>query len=218
MTQKPHILIGLPTMSSIHVQLFAVLMGWHRDALESGRYSLSIYPTVCIQPVDNARNDIVANFLSREEYTHLFFIDSDTVPPAMALKKLLAADRDIISALTPIVEHDDNFKVEPGRTSDFDTGGFYRKWNWLGMDDHRIRPYTGGIVPVKTGGSSCVLIKREVFAKIKQPYFRFVYEDDNGKQTCVSEDIYFFTKALAAGVQSFVDTSVVCRHFKPILW
>lgn len=215
--KPPHILIGLPTMSSIHVLLFAVLMKWHQKAMETGKYSLSIYPSVNVQPVDNARNEIVAHFLSVPEYTHLFFIDSDTVPPMMALDKLLAADKDIISALTPIIEHDDNYTLEDGRMGQFDSGGHYRLWNVMGMDDQRCMPYTG-IREAKTFGGSCVLIKREVFARLKEPYFRFKYEDDTGKKTMVSEDIYFAIKALAAGVQSFVDTSIICKHHKPILW
>lgn len=217
MKKPPHILIGLPTMANIHVYLFAVLMNWHKKALETGKYSISVYPTVCVQPVDNARNIIVKHFLENPEYTHLFFIDSDTVPPIMTLDKLLAADKDILTALTPIIEFDENYKTEPGRGPANDSGGFFRKWNCIGIDDNWCRPYTG-IVPVKTFGASCVLIKRDVFAKIEEPFFRFKYEDDSGKKTIVSEDVYFAIKALAAGVQSFADTSVICKHNKPILW
>lgn len=217
MKKVPHILIGLPTMSNIHVLLFAVLMNWHRKAMESGKYSLSIYPSVNVQPVDNARNEIAKHFLDNPEYTHLFFIDSDTIPPPMALDKLIAADKDIISGLTPIIEHDDNYKIEDGRASIYDSGGHFRKWNCVDENDKWVRPFTG-IVPIKTFGGSCVLIKREVFAKIKEPFFRFRYEDDSGNKTMISEDVYFAIKALAAGVQSFADTSIICKHNKSILW
>lgn len=194
-------------MGSIHVMLAVTINAWVAEARESG-YDLSIYPTMGVSPVDNARNHIVEEFL-KTDCTHLLFIDSDTVPPKNALKKLLAADREIVSALTPIIEHDENRKN--------DSNGFYRKMNVVGFNDKHVNEYIG-LVPCKGAGSSCVLIKREVFEKMERPWYRFQYQDDNGVPVIVGEDILFTVKALGMKIVPYVDTSIICKHNKPILW
>lgn len=201
-TKSPKVMIGLPTMHYMHVYLAVTIMSW----LTENKIPLRLYPTLGLQPVDNARNDIVEEFLNGEgkDCTHLFFIDSDTIPPQDALYKLLAVDKDIVSGLTPIIDHHDK------------DGKFYRKWNCADHDEI-IRPDTG-IRPITGAGGSCLLIKRKVFEKLEKPYFRFLYEDDNGKPVIVSEDIYFLMKAIGAGFEAFCESSVICKHYKSTLW
>jgi hypothetical protein len=52
--------------------------------------------------VTRARNEIVKFFLANEEYTHLFFIDSDIAFRPEAAFRLLLANRDVASAIYPI--------------------------------------------------------------------------------------------------------------------
>lgn len=208
--KQAKVLIGLPTMGHLHTWLSMTLLAW----VAQSRVPLRVYPTIAVQPVDNARNAIVDELLHGEasDCTHLLFIDSDTIPPVDGLEKLLAADKDIISGITPIIEND------PRRNKpESECGGFYKKWNCVGMDDTHVKPNTG-IVPIKGAGGSFILIKREVFEKLNKPYYRFLYQDDNGKETMVSEDIYFIIKAISNGYQPFADTSVICSHVKPIVW
>ncbi len=178
-------------------------MSWATE----NKVPIRVYPTIGVVPVDEARNCLVEEFMNGEakDCTHIFFIDSDTLPPQDAIYKLLSADKDIVSGLTPIIDFHDK------------DGTFYRKMNCVGMDDKHLRPNTG-VVPIKGAGGSCIMVKREVFEKLEKPYFRFIYKDDNGKPTIVSEDIYFIIKAMAAGFQPFADTSVMCRHHKAIIW
>lgn len=168
-----------------------------------------------VSPVDNARNHIVEEFL-KTDYTHLLFIDSDTIPPADAITKLLAADKEIVSALTPIVEHDENRKN--------DSQGFYRKYNVVGWHDKHVNEFIG-LVPCKGAGSSCILIRRDVFEKMSKPWYRFVYQDDTGKKemqgkdVIIGEDIYFTARAIGElQIMPHVDTSIICKHNKSILW
>lgn len=178
------------------------------EAYKDGSYSLVAYPTMSVQPVDNARNHIVEEFL-KSDCTHLFFVDSDTIPPANALKKLLLQDKEIISGLTPIIEHDENKKN--------DSNGFYRKMNVVGENEKFVQEFIGTI-PVKGAGGSCILIKREVFEKMEAPWYRFQYQDDNGKPIIIGEDILFTVKAQQLGYKIWADTSLICKHEKPILW
>lgn len=198
---KPNVLIGLPTMSSVHTWLAVTLLSWVAER----KVNMAVYPTLSVQPVDNARNEIVEEFLSHPEYTHLLFIDADTIPPQDGLYRLLAHEKDIVTGITPIIEADEKLK-EP-----------YRKWNCIGMDDKHLEPNTG-LHKIKVCGSSFILISRKVFETLEKPHYRFIYQDDNGKDTCVSEDIYFTAKATGAGFSVYADTDIVCRHYKSFLW
>lgn len=206
--KQPKVLLGLPTMGTINTYLVIAMMHWFADSVKTGDKSILVYPSINVRPHDKARNHIVEEFL-KTDATHLFFIDSDTIPPPDALDKLLKADVDIISGITPIIEHD------PMRAND--SSGFYKKWNCVGTDDQLVKP-NSGIVPIKGAGGSCILIKREVFEKIKAPWYKFVDKDDTGKEVEISEDIYFIINAISHGFNPMCDTSVIAKHEKPILW
>lgn len=208
MNKPVKVLIGLPTMGSIDVLLASVILRWTAEAIVNKDKGLSVYPTVAVQPVDNARNEIVKTMLF-EDFTHLLFIDSDTIPPLDGLDKLLAHDVPIVSGLTPIIELDERRKN--------DSNGFYKKWNCVDQNDQHVQPNTG-VVPIKGAGSSFILIKREVFEKMPAPWYRFIYKDDSGRDVNVSEDIHFVIKAIGLGYKPIADTSVICNHRKSILW
>ena len=216
MKNKPNIFIALPTMGNIHTFLFLMIVTWMREANNKEDKLIGIYPTMSVQPVDNARNLIVDQFLKNDSYTHLFSIDSDTIPPADALDKMLAIDADIVSGITPIIELDEN-RVN-------DSSGFYKRSNCLGMDDKLIEPNTG-VVDLKAAGGSCLLIKRHVLEKMEKPLFRFIYIDCHppgvefkGTKDMMSEDYYFCAKALGEGFTMKCDSSIICKHQKSVTW
>lgn len=206
---KPKILIGLPTMGSIHTLLAVTVLAWVSQAVQTGKYNISVYPTLNVVPVDNARNEIVKEFL-KSDCTHLLFVDADTLPPIGGIEKLLAMNVPIASGITPIVELDE--KNEP-----------WRKWNCVDMNDQHVQPNTG-IVEIKGAGGSCLMIQRQVLEKMPFPWFRFTYQDDNGKKTLngdpliISEDIFFVSMARGAGFKAYADTSLIARHSKAIIF
>jgi hypothetical protein len=74
-----------------------------------------------------------------------------------------------------------------------------------------------GIRKVDWAGSGFVLIKREVFEAIDYPWYQegvTTYTDDQGVvQACyVSDDIVFFTKAIKAGFEVYVDCDCKVAH------
>lgn len=207
--EKPKVLLGLPTMGSINTMLLVVLMAWLSDAARNGKYNLAIYPTYKVTPVDNARNEVVKEFL-KSDCSHIMWIDADTVPPIDALEKLLKVNQPIVSALTAIIEHDPNLKN--------DSNGFYKKWNAVSSQTKiHVKPNTG-VLPIIGAGGSCILVKRSVYEKLKSPWYRTLYRDDKGKDCLVGEDISFVAKAVGQGFAAFADTSIICAHEKSILW
>jgi len=208
MNKHPKIFIGLPTMGSIHTFLLVSLMTWFTQSVNSKDKDILVYPSYRIRGHDKARNHIVDEFL-KTDATHLFFIDADTIPPLNALDKLLSHDKDIVSGITPIIQHD------PLRAND--SNGFYKKWNCVDMNDEHVKP-NSGLVRVKGAGGSCILIKRSVFEKLDEPYYKFLEEDETGKKVEISEDIYFIMMAMSKGIEAYCDTSVIAGHEKEIIW
>ena len=58
-------------------------------------------PMIC-RPIDVGRNQAVKHFLKQKQFTHLFFLDDDTVPPLDCLHKLLALDEPLVSGIYPL--------------------------------------------------------------------------------------------------------------------
>lgn len=196
------VMIGLPTMSYVHTFLMSRILGWLLD----NKVNLAFYATINSQPVDRAREEIVDEFL-KTDATHLFMIDSDTIPPHDAIYKLLDADEDIISGLTPIVAYDKDKEI------------MYRKWNCADFDGNLLSPNTG-IKEVRGAGGSCLMIKRNVLETLSRPCFRntFKFSNDGKVEHFISEDVFFIVKAIGQGFKPKADTSVVCMHYKQTLW
>jgi GT2 family glycosyltransferase len=198
-------------MGSIHTNLVARLLHW-QSSMPPG--TVSFYFSDHVSPVDRARNQIVQTFLNTPaHFTHLFFIDSDTIPPHDALERLLSHDLPFVSGLTPIAKYDDekhtwftidNCFVEPERDE-----------NGKATETH-VPARNTGLHKIFRCGASCMLIKREVFEALTPPYYLFDYNDEHTIHTR-SEDIRFCDNAIAAGFEIYAETDVVCQHYKPVM-
>lgn len=211
------ILIAVPTMGHMHVNLTTHMIRWAKK-FEKG--VINFFFTYKVSPVDRARNQIVDFFLngikhpdgSKTDFTHLFFVDSDTIPPKDALERLLAHEKDIITGMTPMLHYDKANNV---------WGTFFNCWESVKDAAGNIiqskcpHPNTG-VKEIERCGGSCLLIKREVFDKLKTPYFQFLIKE-NGLDHIKSEDIYFCDSAREQGFKIWVDTSVVCQHHKEVM-
>lgn len=205
------ILVGVPTMGSIHPTLASRLILWGK------RYTnIGFYFSYKIAPVDRARNQIVKQFLDlrvgedKQPFTHLFFIDSDTIPPVDAIERLLSHDKDVVSGLTPIL----SLHQVKNKWESYDNC-------FVAVEDkdgekitHVVGRHTG-LHEIFRCGASCLLIKREVFEKIQAPYFEFITNEDNTLHVR-SEDINFCDKVHEAGMEIYADSDVVCDHVKEI--
>ena len=131
------------------------------------------------------------------DFTHLFFVDSDMCFDAAILERLISRDKDIIGTVY-------NFRklpIEPIiRVTD---------------DDGKLVPMKKEDIPkdlfkVAVAGIGCMLIKLDVFKKIKRPWF--FYEKFDDKNEGMGEDTWFCKKAREAGYDIFVDPTVIIGH------
>lgn len=152
-------------------------------------------------PCEKARNHIVETFLS-SDCTHVFMVDADTIPPDDAIDRLLKLDTDIATGITPIVNND-------GVTS-----------NIFVTTEEEGKPLSmleatkkKDLFEITGVGMACVLIKREVFEKLKKPVYAGVWFQNS---KFVEGDIHFCGNAKEAGFKIMCDPTIVCHHVKQI--
>ena len=133
--------------------------------------------------VYDAREQAAKQFLESDN-DYLFFLDSDMVPKADTITRLIEHDKPIVSALA--FRRVPNF--EPCIFKDDMT--FYYD-------------YPKGLIEVAGTGMACTLIKREVLENMPQPWF---FPTNNG------EDLSFCKRATDAGYKIFCDTNLICGH------
>lgn len=148
--------------------------------------------------IDVNRNRLVDTALMDEKVTHILFVDTDTMPPPNLLSRFLQWDKPVMSGLyiqrmvpfrcTQFVKFDDK-KFKRLRIADFPEGELVR---------------------VDSTGAGALLIKREVFERLEEPFFKFILT--NKGRDYLGEDIYFCRKLAEEGIPIHVDTSIVCQH------
>ncbi len=130
--------------------------------------------------------------------THLYFIDSDVVPPEGTLQKLLEYDLPIVAGIYPM---DANGPVWSFKTDDW--------WRSATI------PLPDTLTKTTAIGGSTLLVKREVIEKLERPCFKIIYRaiDEEGKCYDYGEDEYFSKIAIEAGYDIVVDPTIICKHF-----
>jgi SAM-dependent methyltransferase len=156
-------------------------------------------PLICYN-----RNLLVQETLLSSDCTHLWFLDSDVVPPSpYGLMRLLQREKDIITGLYARKTVPNQWlmwiKDNPVNISNPET-------------PFEIFPeYRDKVTEITGAGAGCLLIKREVFEKVPPPWFKVDYTE--GTTEAWGEDVYFFNKTRKYGIKSFIDTSVICQHY-----
>lgn len=184
-TKKKKILLAIPTAKYIEVETFKSIYdleipeGYEVDFRYSFGYN-----------IDQVRN-LIADWACKD-YDYLFSVDSDIIFPPDTLKKLIEADKDIVSG---IYRQRTENKIELYSKS-------YERLDYssLGTDLQEI----GGC------GFGCVLVKSEALRKVGYPQFEYHSALDHSNT--FSEDLDFCNKVRLAGFTIWVEPSVLCGH------
>ena len=147
-------------------------------------------------PLQHARCEQVQRFLA-SRCTHLFLLDSDCVPQASTIQKLLAYDLDIVAAPHPAI-----------KGKEIGLMVLDRKEDGTGYVQHR--PLEGIQGPDVVVGCAGLLIKRSVFEIVKDPWFTCRY-NQQGFITA-TEDFDFCDRAHAAGIHVWADCDLAQSH------
>ena len=140
-------------------------------------------------PIHVAREELVKD-AKQAKASHLFFLDTDVIPPKDAIKKLAAHEFPVISLLYPSKRGEWCCYMQDGNG------------NYVSIDAHKKVGFVDAV------GLGACLIDMRVFDRIEPPYFGWTYTSDGGK----SEDIIFCEKLRKAGFNILVDGGVVAKH------
>jgi len=144
---------------------------------------------------DDMRNAGINEVLKyNEKFTHILFLDVDHIFHPNTIGNLVKRDVDIVNALS----YRRGIPYEPIAVD-------YSNDKWIGRETWE----EGELIDCDATGASSILIKIDVFKKMKNPWFQMNYKFKNG---VISEDFAFCVKAKELGYKIYVDTSVPNKH------
>lgn len=173
-----------------------------------------------LQKIVNSRNKIL-EYALKNNYDYVFMLDSDVICPREILKKLVKANKDIISGLyfgmfnvngrlkketvaykilteEEFKELKEKYNLPEYIKSRFDVKGHLTK--------EEIK--NNKIIKVDFPCPGCMLIKKKVFEKIKY----FILDTSKYNHIKTGDEIGFFMKVNKEGFECFCDTSLFCNH------
>jgi 2-polyprenyl-3-methyl-5-hydroxy-6-metoxy-1,4-benzoquinol methylase len=154
-------------------------------------------------PLDANRNELVEKALEHNP-DYLWFIDSDMLVPPNALDNLINTNKDIVGALC--------FQRKPPYRPVVCVmkNGKYKLLDYIKLNQ---------IIEVDIVGFGCVLVKRNVFDKLKEggcnTFFQFKNINSDVTEQ-LNEDMTFCENARKYGFKIYSNTSVICKHFGEI--
>lgn len=205
---KAKVMIAVPNLGNIHALLTQRLIEWH--TMPGKLYEqVALYAPRGVQPHDAARNKCVQVFLESDA-THLFFVDSDVVPPFDAIDLLLETEMPIVTGLYPVIwRNPDTEKTERVHAV------FSKAVNEAGFGPVFVKDR---IEQVDYCGGGCLMIKREVIGMLKNQGHKTLFKwvlDENGLAKH-GEDVFFCKLASTYDYRVYAHRDVVCSHAKTI--
>lgn len=152
-------------------------------------------------PVDAARNDICRVFLQAgEAFDYLIFLDADMRHPADTVHRL-------VSHNLPLVTGRYQMRKPPFHTCAMRKVG-------EGPHDFQAVEEQSGLVAIDSAGAGVLCIRRDVLIamqdRIGDNWFQYQI-GPNGLRS-ISEDMWFFLQAKAAGFPAVCDLDLQCSH------
>jgi len=149
-------------------------------------------------PIDVSRDHLVRKALE-DNVDHIFFLDTDVIPPNDVLVHLLAWKLPIVSGL-------------------YWTKAKLPCAYKLASDQKHVQPIerqlNQRIIEVDAVGGGCLLIDARLFKQIPPPWFKWDMFPWAGPNESVghSEDVNFCLKAKEHGYPIYLDSAMRCKH------
>jgi hypothetical protein len=126
--------------------------------------------------ITRARNDLAARFLADQSLTHLLWIDADLGFEPETVFRLLLADRDICGGVYPLKRYAWPNEM-PAGISKVDFERAYSRYPFNPVAGARVDE--DGFIEVEDLPTGMMLIKRSVFARMRNAYPELAYTPDN---------------------------------------
>jgi hypothetical protein len=192
-------LVAIANTGWIRSDLALRLMKWE------GTFPFNLALVTNRNPVARALNTAVSLFLSTD-YTHLWFIDQDILPPEDAPKLLLEAEKPVIGGVFHCIN-----TLPTGQKVISPCVGRFLDSETIAIPRSGPLPGSHPVVSVEMLGPSCALFERSVFENLEPPWF-----EETVWGPAMSCDVLFMRRLKAKGVPVFAHFGVLCHHLKEI--
>ncbi len=146
------------------------------------------------------------------DYDYMLWLDSDVIFRFEDFQALLARKVELVAGLYLMADNKRYAAVEQMNEEIFRTRGEFK---FLTPEALGAR---NDLLPVDYCGFGFVLARRGVFERVNYPWFRPIYvELPGGMQEFTSEDVGFCLEAKRAGIQMYIDPTVVVGHEKYVV-
>ena len=202
------ILIAVPTYENIYPDTFKSIY-----QLDKGGHEVD-FDFIRGYDVANARNRIGQATLDGG-YDYVLMVDNDEVLPKDALINLLETEQSYPlnrnMAVGYCLSRPSGSANRSGRTTAFRFGGkdYTVEDAYTAEELTKFRDNGTTRIQIRGSGLGCALIHRDVFRRMKYPYFKWV---EYNNRTQLSEDLYFCEQFPSIIAPIFVDTRVACGH------
>lgn len=197
----PKIMIGTPNFAAqFHCNVTGYFMQCFKEwSFKYGQDNVN-WRIVPRRFAHMARNDIAREFLD-SGFDYLFWIDDDAIVNPEILYKMLAhmdaPEVGVVIAPYMMRRPPYGIGVLTCDGKDISNTNNYRN---LTLDE-----LNQGLIEVDGGGTHCMLVKREMFEKVNEPWFRL-------PPLGGTEDMYFCLKVRKLGLKIHCDTDLEIPH------
>jgi len=168
---KIHLFVGMPVHSEMSMHTTQSLLELQKLCFT--KKDKVTFQLMKSSLVTQGRNLCVSQFLTTKDATHLLFIDSDIAFEASAIYEMVARDKDVISIPYPLKTIDWEKLVAKIKEKDkHDLKQVMRYGNQYPMKlpDLNNVIVKNNVIEVTHSPTGCMLIKRDVFNKLKKAY------------------------------------------------
>ena len=198
----PRIYLATPMHkdSRIHGETAAYCASVAQQPFNQWGYTSTISPEM-------GRNTLIEDHIHAniQEWSHVYFVDTDVVPQPHCLDNLIALDADVATGIYPI------FLLKHGFA-----------WSVTGIDREQLpmnKPLPEKPFETRSAGAGCLLVRREVIEDIGWPWFKMTYQpkwENDGHAIKSMEDMYFCDKVIAAGYRIIAEPREICEHYNSV--
>ena len=176
-----HVAVCIPSGEMVHADFMLSVLHLVQNARVAGR-RISIVNSKSSLITQGRNLAVQAALEAKAEW--LLFLDSDMVFPSDTIPRLLAHERSIVGATYP-------------------RKGWPLAYIGTRLDGAPISLTDTGLIEAARLPAGCLLIKADVFARLKRPYFRCDYDEATGE--ILGEDFRFSELVRSLGLALWCD-------------
>jgi hypothetical protein len=190
--------------------------GWHHPSITDflyglrweDRYSTNYAPMSCFSPAASGRNVISKHFMDSEAEI-LMMIDNDMVVPPNIIDTLKDAPPDW-GILAPIYYMWDGSRPSVTLCWGVQQGSKGHKV----VGEKEYYDISPGFHPLTKSGTGIMFVRKEAFAAVEYPYFRYRYNEHG--MMIGTEDIYFCDMAREKGIKIYGNSAIRVGHMHQV--